>query len=69
LLGIDAAADQPGDIYLAGKRTALRRFEDELQRGLCAIFRFESVVVEFPVVVVIAQMYPLIAHALCDLAE
>src|SRR6516165_2662705 len=64
LLGINAAPDQPGNVNLPGKRTALRPFEDQLQRSLCAVFRCK-----LPVVVVIAQRYPLIAHALCDLAE
>src|SRR5215469_11996493 len=64
LLGISAAPDQPSDVNLPAKRTTLRPFEDQVQRGLCAVFRRQ-----LPMVVVIAQRYSLIAHAVGNLAE
>src|SRR5271165_6304357 len=63
-LGIGAAPYQPSDIHLPSERTALRRLEDQLQRSFRAIFRRE-----FPVVVVIAEGDPPVAHALGDCAE
>src|SRR5271165_282777 len=63
-LGIGATPYQPSDIHLPCERAALRRLEDQLQRGLHAIFRCE-----FPVVVMITEGDPLTAHALGDFAE
>src|ERR1700730_10499560 len=46
LFGIGAAPYQPCDVHLPRERAALRRLEDQLQRGLRAVLRCE-----FPVVV------------------
>src|SRR5271165_6844354 len=64
LFGIGAAPYQPGDVHLPSERAALGRLEDQLQGGLRAVLRCE-----LPVVVVIAEGDPLVAHVLGDLAE
>jgi len=64
LFRIGAAPYQPSDVHLPSERAALGRLEDQFQRGLRAVFRCE-----FPVMVVIPEGDPVVAHTHGDLAE